>query len=110
METRDRLHYRCLLSRDPVDWSNYNESRNTVKGPVSQALAHHKTRHSYTKDLKVVADEFNVFFSSVGRNAAHAAACLSEENKITLAEPPFDSHIPASEELFNLKPMTFGDV
>ena len=46
----------------------------------------HKTRHSYTKDLKVVADELNVFFSSVSRNAAHAAACLAAENKITLSE------------------------
>ena len=69
-----------------------------------------QTRHSYTKDLKVVADEFKVFFSSVGRNAAHAAACFAEENKITLSEPPFDSHIPASEELFNWKPETCGDV
>jgi hypothetical protein len=37
-----------------------------------------KEKHTYTKDPKTVADEFNQFFSSVGKNKADASIRLAE--------------------------------
>ena len=41
-----------------------------------------RERQIYTKDCKVVAAEFNRFFSSVRRNAAEAAVKLATSNHI----------------------------
>lgn len=65
-------------------------------------------RRSYTRDIKVVADKFNLFFSLV--DATNAAAWLAEENNITLPEPSSLPQIQASEELFNFMPVTCEDV
>ena len=37
MKTRDRLHHRFLLSRDPVVLTNYKKSRNVVKRSLRDA-------------------------------------------------------------------------
>ena len=49
-----------------------------------------KERPAYTKNLTVVANKFNHFFSKVGKNAADATRHLSEENNITIRELSID--------------------
>ena len=70
-----------------------------------------KERPAYTKNLTVVANEFNQFFSKVGKNAADASRHLSEENNITIRERSTDAATSlAPDELFNLRTVTFEEV
>ena len=41
MKTRDQRHRRCLQTRDPVDWENFKESRNTAKKILRDAEKTH---------------------------------------------------------------------
>ena len=95
--------------REEADWEVYKESRNTVKSLLRDAekdyvrgevLAHKnnsdslwkvinnsirskgKHIHVYSKDPKSVADDFNQFFSSVGRKSAEAAVYIASVNNI----------------------------
>ena len=70
-----------------------------------------KERPAYTKNLTVAANEFNQFFSKVGKNAADASRHLSEENNITIRELSTDTNTsPTPDELFNLRAMTCEEV
>ena len=66
--------------------------------------------HKHERDGTPVADEFNRVFSSFGKNAANAAACLAAENNTTLQEPSSFPQIQASKGLFNFKLVTCEDV
>lgn len=125
MKTRDRLHHRFLLSRDPVVLTNYKKSRNVVKRSLRDAERKYtfkeveENKHqAYCEKLLITSfrqkykreDEFNLYFSSVVRSAANTAgACLAAENSITLSEPSSVPQIPASAELFSCKPVTCED-
>ena len=62
-----------------------------------------KERPIYSKDLKSVADKFNIFFSSLGKTAAIASSEFARENNIALSRlPPVHSR-PHPQELFDLK-------
>ena len=93
-------------SRDSSDWSKYKESMFTIKEILRETernytfleVQQNKSNPSslwkvinrvipsknkepqrvYTKDLKTVADEFNVFFTSVGKTAASLLVILQK--------------------------------
>ena len=66
---------------------------------------------SYTKDLSTIANEFNLFFSKVGQNAAEALQSLMEKNNITARLQLLDTN-PSSNTpgLFNLKSVSCEEV
>ena len=131
--SRDGVHNRFLLTRDALDWKNFKESRDSVKRILSKAerkytseeVQLHKDnpsslwkiinrvipsknqeRLTYSKDLKTTANEFNRFFSSVGRNAANAFIHLAEDNNITLPEPTPETVPLLPDELFRIRTVT----
>lgn len=135
--SRDGVHNRFLLTRDALDWKNFKESRDSVKRILSKAerkytseeVQLHKDnpsslwkiinrvipsknqeRLTYSKDLKTTANEFNRFFSSVGRNAANASIHLAEDNNITLPEPTPETVPLLPDELFRIRTVTWEDV
>ncbi|CAB4039973.1 Hypothetical predicted protein [Paramuricea clavata] len=137
MKTRDQLHRRYLQTRDDLDWSNFKDARKAVKrmlkdsernyyldevqrhknNPgslwkiINQAIpSKSKEKHAYTKDPKTVADEFNQFFSSVGKNAADASIRLAEENNITVEETPLETVYMPSQDLFSFRTVTSEEV
>ena len=65
-----------------------------------------KTNH--TKDHKLVADEFNLYFLSVGRKVADAAAKLATANSVSCMGLPCLSLL--GDELFNFKTVTCEDL
>lgn len=94
MKTRDKLHRRFLQTRDTNDWVKFKKSHRSVKRALKDAERNHTLqkvqrnknnpsslwkvinvatpfweceRQIYTKDHKIVADEFNRFFSTVAR-------------------------------------------
>ena len=70
-----------------------------------------KERPTYTKNLTVLANEFNHFFSMVGKNTADSSRHLAEENNITIQELSSDADTSlAPGEQFNLKPVTCEEV
>ena len=137
MRDRDRLHRRFLQTRDNNDWNHYKEYRNKVKITLRNAATTHtfnevrKHKHDpsslwktinryipgkekesqvYTRNQKVVADEFNQYFTSLGRNAAEEVRHIAEDNNIDLISP-LSTAIPYStSELFNFKPVTCTEV
>ena len=137
MKTRDQLHRRYLQTRDDLDWSNFKDARKAVKrmlkdsernyyldevqrhknNPgslwkiIDQAIpSKSKEKHTYTKDPKTVADEFNQFFSSVGKNTADASIRLAEENNITVEETPLETVYMPSQDLFSFRTVTSEEV
>lgn len=131
MKLRNRLHRCFLQTRNVYDWNNYKQARKTVKTTLLNAERKHvsdeisknknnpsslwKTinrclplkeidRQVYSKDPKVVATEFNEFFSKVGSRAAEASARLKIENNI---EPLRTFPITSPHcELFNFTPVS----
>ena len=137
MVSRDRVHNRFLVTRDALDWKNFQESRDSVKRRLSKAerkntseeVQLHKhnpnsrgkiinrvipyknqERLTYSKDLTTTANKFDRFFSSVGRNATNASIRLAEENNITLPEPSPETIPLLPDELFRLRTVTCKDV
>ena len=118
MKTRNRLHHRFLETRHEIDWAEYKSSRKSVKRALINAernYTHHevqsnkqnsrslwkvincaipskdKERPAYTKNLTVLANEFNQFFFMVGKNAADSSRHLTEENNITIRKLSSDA-------------------
>ena len=137
MVSRDRVHNRFLVTRDALDWKNFQESRDSVKRRLSKAerkntseeVQLHKhnpnslgkiinrvipyknqERLTYSKDLTTTANKFDRFFSLVGRNATNASIRLAEENNITLPEPSPETVPLLPDELFRLRTVTCKDV
>ena len=132
MIARDEHHRRFRLTREEADLEEYKESRNTVKSVLKDAekdyvrgevLAHknnsgslwkvinnsipskEKQIHVYSKDSKSVADDFNQFFSSVGRKSVEAAVHIASVSNIE-TNLSLDSTALSPE----LGPFTFNSV
>lgn len=137
MRNRDRLHNCFLQTRDINDWNRYKESRNTIKITLKNAAKKHvfdevqkhknnpgslwktinqciptkeKESQIYSKDLKLVVEDFNQFFTSVGRNTAVAATRLAMDNNIEPFSPLSTTIQYPADELFNFKPVTCSEV
>ena len=91
--------------------SNKQNSRSLWKVINPAIPSKDKERPTYTKNLTVLANEFNQFFSMVGKNAADSSRHLAEENNITIRKLSSDADTSlAPGEQFNLKPMTCEEV
>ena len=137
MVSRDRVHNRFLVTRDALDWKNFQESRDSVKRRLSKAerkntseevqLHKHNAnslgkiinrvipyknqeRLTYSKDLTTTANKFDRFFSSVGRNAANVSIRLAEDSNKTLPVPSPETVPLLPDELFRLRTVTCEDV
>ncbi len=55
----------------------------------------------YSKDPKTVAENFNLFFTSVGRNAAVTAESLANDNNVVLSNPLSNVITYPSDQLFS---------
>ncbi|CAB4034648.1 Hypothetical predicted protein [Paramuricea clavata] len=141
MDKRDRLHGLFLKTRNHSDWCNFKAARNAVKTELIKAQRNHvynevmkhknntgslwkiikdtvaykeKETVVYSKDPKIVAEEFNHFFSSVGENTAIAASQLLQDYNIYPDTPPtaaFNRNYPVYEsEMFNFDPVSCSEV
>ena len=109
MKERDQLHEQFSQTRFPLDWLNYKKARNTVKFKLRSSeedyianqiskckknsgalwkIIHQtlpkkeRSKPVYTKDNTKVADDFNTYFATVGKNTAQAVKKLSEDKNI----------------------------
>ena len=137
MSTRDKLHQRFLKSRCKRDWEKYRESRNKVKVILKEASINHlsdevkanknnpgslwkiinksipvkeKEKHIYTKELKTVVEDFNKYFTSVGKITATAALDLANKNNIVLSDPLVNDVSYPMEEQFKFEPVTCSKI
>lgn len=128
---KNELHKRARQSHNISDWLAFRSIKKEVKKSLRQAEVDYfkseiqsnlentgaiwktirralpdnnrtKPCLQYTKDTSVLADEFNEFFTSVGKNAALASTQLAEIHGLTtpIAPPPLE--IP-QEDLFYFK-------
>ena len=144
MASRDELHRRFNQTRDTDVWQAYKESRNIVKTTLKNAekdyvrdevLAHkdnpgslwkvinnsipskEKRTPLYSKDPAILANDFNEFFSSVGRRSAEAAAHIATVNNMDSTSSLEVSSHPLNElhhddvtNVFTFTPVTCTEV
>ncbi|CAB4008413.1 Hypothetical predicted protein [Paramuricea clavata] len=137
MKSRDLHLRRFQLTRDEGDWVVYKEYCNNVKTKIKAAAKDHtfnevrehkhnsrslwkiinniipskeKETQVYSKDPKTVAKEFNLFFTSVGRNAAATAESLAKDNNVALSNPLSNVITYPSDQLFNFQSVTCTEV
>ena len=138
MKRRNNLHRRFLQTRDPNDWQNYKNSRKEIKvilqdaerNYISSEVQQHRDNPSslwkiisrvipskdkehqvYSKDRHLVAEEFNQYFSSVGRNTAKEALHLADvHDGNVLSNPTPIPIIVVAENQFNLRPVSSATV
>ena len=68
-----------------------------------------KEKHIYTKtylDLKSIVEDFNNYFTSVGKITAATALDLANKNNIALSDPMLNSEIYPKDQQFKFKPVT----
>ena len=138
MTFRDQLFRLYRESRKAHAWKASKEARRSVKQLLKNAECDHirtevqshkdnplckiintcipskeKEIPVYSRDTELVANDFNQFLSSVGRNAAQTAAKLAIDNNINISDtslisPPMTRN--SSEELFHFTPVTCTQV
>ena len=65
-----------------------------------------KEKQVYTKDLKSIVEDFNNYFTSVGKITAATALDLANKNNIALSDPMLNSEIYPTDQQFRFKPVT----
>ena len=116
MKTRDHWRKLARKTNDPLAWAGYKNFKREVKRELrfaEQEYAEtqirnnsHNTgcvwktirsfvpkssvnRKTYSKEDKLVADEFNKYFTSIGKNTIHKIQSLASECNYDLTQPSF---------------------
>ena len=126
MSERDQLLKIAKETNSPQEWQTYRAKRNEVKVRLREAEREHvqsqlascqknsskwkvirnciprkeSTQAVYSRDVKIIADEFNEFFSTVGSRAAEASASLALTHDLSTVTLPMisDQNMPESEK------------
>ena len=126
-----------MKARDASDWARYKLSRNNIERVLIDAERTHthqevqinksnpsslwkvinsivpskdQEKQVYSKDLKSIVNDFNLYFSSVGSRTADTAAQLANDNNITFANASLPPPLPPTDECFNFSPVSCEDV
>ena len=130
MQTRDHWQKLARKTNDALAWSGYKFFKREVKRELRIAEREHleeqirhnprdtrsiwKTirscipiksvvRKTYVKYEKLVANEFNVFFTSVGQNSIQKIKTLAEQCNYDLTNPSFVPRIYTQTQQFSFK-------
>ena len=113
MKKRDRLHRVARQTKNICDWDSFRVARNEVKRTLREAekrYVHNEiyknkepnamwkvirrcvprkevSQPVYTRDMKELADEFNIFYTSVGVKVAEESKKIAIANNLTLVQP-----------------------
>ena len=137
MRERDQLLKIAKETNSPQEWQTYRAKRNEVKGRLREAEREHvqsqlascqknsskwkvirnciprkeSTQAVYSRDVKIIADEFNEFFSTVGSRAAEASASLALTYDLSTVTLPMisDQNMPESEK-FHFQAVSENDI
>ncbi|CAB3979720.1 Hypothetical predicted protein [Paramuricea clavata] len=142
MIKRDQLHSLFRKTRDHYDWLNFREARNFTKTALVNAQKEHvlkevqqhrnntgslwkvikeniayRKRESvvYSKEPKLVAEEFNHFFSTIGVNAAKKASTLIQDPSVYPARNlsdvnRTDNSYPEENDRFSFTPVSCSEI
>ena len=126
MSERDQLLKIAKETNSPQDWQTYRVKRSEVKVCLREAEREHvqsqlktcqknsskwkvirncigqkeSTQAWYSRDVKIIADEFDEFFSTVGARAAEASVSLAVTHDLRTVTSPMvsDQNMPESEK------------
>ena len=133
IRVRDKLHQYYYQSRNLTDWSNYKIARNTVKSKlrnsekhyannqiskcqnnpgalwkvINQTLPRKEKSHLNTKNTQSLAEEFNIYFSTVGEKTVQSMKQLAINYNIPLYTI---NQIPTTSERQEIVPFDFVTV
>ena len=86
-QSRDRVKKILRDAENNYEFHDVQANKNSPRALwkiINRAVPSKENQQSsYTKDLSTIANEFNLFFSKVGQNAAEASQSLMEKNNIT---------------------------
>ena len=100
-KSRNKLHQRFLKARYKRDWEMYTESRKinhladevkvhknnpgSLRKIINKTIpVKEKEKQVYTKDLKSIVEDFNNYFTSVGKITTATALNLANKNNISI--------------------------
>ena len=113
MKKRDRLHRVARQTKNICDWDSFRVARNEVKKTLREAekryvqneiyknkepnamwkvirrcvLRKEVSQPVYTRGMKELADEFNIFYTAVGVKVAGESKKIAIANNLTLVQP-----------------------
>ena len=137
MKLRDKSLKVFRLTRKGEDWNVYKQLRNSIKSSLRTAESNYAQKQIdtykgdprymwkvirefvpskdsekpvYQKDHKILANEFNEYFASVGKATADKVKKLAEENniQITTTLPPVMHR--SSHDIFEFRTVTSSEV
>ena len=128
MRTRDQWKETATKTKDPLAWSACKNFRREVKREIRLAERERvmeqiqsnqnntnciwksirscipnksATQKIYSKDHKIVADEFNCFFASIGENTIKKINAMAADFNYKLKETPFTPRVYPTSEQFS---------
>ncbi|CAB3987086.1 Hypothetical predicted protein [Paramuricea clavata] len=142
MIKRDQLHSLFRKTRDHYDWLNFREARNFTKTALVNAQKEYVLKEvqqhrnntgslwkvikeniayreresvAYSKEPKLVAEEFNHFFSTIGVNAAKKASTLIQDPSVYPARNlsdvnRTDNSYPEENDRFSFPPVSCSEI
>ncbi len=135
MKNRDNLHKIARQTRMQSDWEKFRMCRESVKRKLREAERKYvqneiynsnksrsmwkvirdcvprkeTTELNYSRNVEELAEEFNVFFTSMGVRAAEAAAELAAQHYLPTLYPQALVDIPESDQ-FRLYPVSCYEI
>ncbi len=137
IKLRDRKLNIFKQSRHMEDWKDYKQLRNSVKSSLRTAESNYvrnqiekckgnprtmwkvirgslptkeATKPCYQNDHAVIANEFNSYFTSVGKSTADRVEALAENNHISITPPLPRLTNADSAERFEFTPVTRSQI
>ena len=134
MKKRDRLHRVARQTKNFCDWDSFRAVRNEVKKTLREAEKRYVqneiyknkepnamwkvirrcvprkevSQPVYTRDMKELADEFNIFYTSVGVKAAEESKKIAIANNLPSLQP--NNLVYNNTDEFNFHPVSSYEI
>ena len=135
MKKWDRLHKIARQTKSICDWNSFRVARKEVKEVLREAekryvqneifknkepntmwkvirgcIPRKELSHPvYTRDMKELADEFNIFYTSVGMKAAEQSKKIAIANDLPLVQPNVE-HVLNNTSEFDFRPVSSCEI
>ena len=106
MKIREKLHWKFLKSRCKRNWEKFRELRNKVEVRPKESAVNHLSDEVKANKNNPVAEDFNKYFTSIGKITATAALDLAIKYNIALSDPLLNDASYPIEEQFKFEPVT----
>ena len=137
MKTRDHWRKLARQTNDTLAWAAYRNFKKEVRREIRLAEQEHVTdqimsnpnnkrsiwktirscipkqttrQKSYNRDEKIIANEFNTYFTSLGQITSEQINSLAAQSNYDLTQPVAPTQECPDDEQFSFRPMSSGEI